>query len=217
MNRHERQAALARQAAFDAAIKQIEGHPAYYSIQVELADKEDSILQKMPPDQAAYGTEERLALALALFEARCEMYLKIVTDREYHKAYSRCLEYFGRRAFKEYTGYPMELLQPFGATEQSITQAITTRVRYWGIEASRKIVAEDSKSVASVEPEGVGGKLKALREEARMTMEQVAEAIHVSVRTVERHESGDTDIRPGNLNSYEKLFSGRLGRTIRFS
>jgi hypothetical protein len=47
-----------------------------------------------------------------------------------------------------------------------------------------------------------------------MTVEQLAEAVKMSARSVERHESGDSAIRLSNLKEYESVFSKRLNRTV---
>jgi hypothetical protein len=62
----------------------------------------------------------------------------------------------------------------------------------------------------------LGSQIRALREECRMTLEELADAVRVSARNVRRHEDGTTKhLRPGNLKEYEKVFTARLKRPIR--
>jgi DNA-binding XRE family transcriptional regulator len=62
----------------------------------------------------------------------------------------------------------------------------------------------------------MGEQLKALREEGRLTAEELAEKINVEPRSVYRHLNGSTMPRPRQIAAYEAFFSKRLGRAIRF-
>lgn len=56
--------------------------------------------------------------------------------------------------------------------------------------------------------------IEMLRNECRFTVEDLAEAIRVSTRSVYRHLSGDADPRQRHLAAYEKVFSEKLKRQV---
>ena len=60
----------------------------------------------------------------------------------------------------------------------------------------------------------VSEQLKKLREESRMTVEEIAEGISVRPRSVNRHLSGEDIPRSKTLRAYEGLFSKATGRAI---
>lgn len=60
----------------------------------------------------------------------------------------------------------------------------------------------------------VSEQLKKLRDECRMTIEEIAEEINVRPRSVSRHLSGEDVPRRKTLRAYESIFSKRTGRTI---
>jgi hypothetical protein len=63
--------------------------------------------------------------------------------------------------------------------------------------------------------ESMAVQLNKLCDEARMTVEDVAEAVHIEPRSVYRHLSGEAAPRKRQLDAYEKVFSDKLKRRIR--
>jgi hypothetical protein len=62
--------------------------------------------------------------------------------------------------------------------------------------------------------ESVGSHLEALRSECRMTVEDLAEALEVTPRSVYRYLSGQATPRDRQIAAYEQLFSHKLGRKV---
>jgi DNA-binding transcriptional ArsR family regulator len=60
----------------------------------------------------------------------------------------------------------------------------------------------------------VGEQIRKLSDECRLTVEELAEAIEVSPRTVYRHLAGDAQPQPRHLAAYEKHFTARLRRPV---
>jgi DNA-binding transcriptional ArsR family regulator len=56
-----------------------------------------------------------------------------------------------------------------------------------------------------------------LRIESRLTIEDLAEAIDLTPRSVSRHLAGEAIPRPRNIAAYERVFTRKLGRVIHFS
>jgi DNA-binding transcriptional regulator YiaG len=65
-------------------------------------------------------------------------------------------------------------------------------------------------------PNVIGGQIDTLREECRLPVEQLAEEIGLSVRSVYRHLSGEANPSSRHMAEYESFFSKRLSRTIKF-
>jgi hypothetical protein len=63
--------------------------------------------------------------------------------------------------------------------------------------------------------ETLAKQIRALRQECRMTIEELASAVHLAARNVRRHEAGQSQIRARNLHEYERVFSGKLKRQVR--
>jgi lambda repressor-like predicted transcriptional regulator len=141
MTRQQRHAVLVREQAVNKAVRTIEAHPRFPDIQVELHELENRVVEQTPFESVACGTEARAQLALALFEIRAEAYLEAVTNLEFQKAHATLVDHFARLAFRDYTGYPIEMLEPLGPTGQGITAALQKRARHWINEGYKRLAS----------------------------------------------------------------------------
>lgn len=66
-------------------------------------------------------------------------------------------------------------------------------------------------------PEPIGRQIDSLRKECRMTVEELADALDVTPRSVYRHLSGEADPRSRQIAAYEKLFSEKLNKSVRLN
>lgn len=62
--------------------------------------------------------------------------------------------------------------------------------------------------------ETIGEQINRLREECRLTVEELAERIGIEPRSVQRHEAGTSTPYARHLRTYEKEFSKLLNRQI---
>jgi DNA-binding XRE family transcriptional regulator len=62
--------------------------------------------------------------------------------------------------------------------------------------------------------ESVADQLKRLREESRLTVEQLAERVGINMRTVQRHLADDSDPYARHLTAYERVFSKLLKHNV---
>jgi DNA-binding XRE family transcriptional regulator len=67
---------------------------------------------------------------------------------------------------------------------------------------------------ASSDGNSIGIQLTNYREECRLTIEQLAEAVDIDPRSVHRHMSGDAEPRIRHIAAYERAFSKALGRKV---
>lgn len=65
----------------------------------------------------------------------------------------------------------------------------------------------------SEKPETLAEQIKKLRDEARLTNEELADKINLGLRSLYRHLSG-TPPRPRHVGAYEKFFSEKLARKV---
>jgi hypothetical protein len=63
-------------------------------------------------------------------------------------------------------------------------------------------------------PETIASQLSRLREESRLTLEQLAEQIGIDLRSVERHFAGKTEPRLKHIGAYERVFKKAIGRKV---
>ena len=64
------------------------------------------------------------------------------------------------------------------------------------------------------ESESIGSQIEQLREECGWTNEHLAEILGISLRSVERHVSGDSMPYPRHILAYERKFSKHLNRMV---
>ena len=67
---------------------------------------------------------------------------------------------------------------------------------------------------SAVEPESLQAQLNRLREECRLTAEQLAEKVRLDPSSVSRHIAGKVKPQLQHLGAYEKLFSKLLNRKV---
>jgi DNA-binding transcriptional regulator YiaG len=63
--------------------------------------------------------------------------------------------------------------------------------------------------------ETIHGQIENLRSECRLTVEQLAEALDISPRSIHRHLSGKAIPRKSHIAEYERVFSEKLKKSIR--
>ena len=62
----------------------------------------------------------------------------------------------------------------------------------------------------------LGDQIKRLQIESRLTIEDLAESIELTPRSISRHLAGKAIPRPRHIAAYERLFARKLGRAIHF-
>jgi len=201
-----------RQQAVQAAIRRMESNPDYPIVRIQIYE-EVSKLGEISDEACQRGTDARLAFVLLHFEIDAEAHLRLVTDMASQKDYITLLDDWTRKTWEKFTCCPFDFLPPLGDTGLSRWKCILDRAAHWVNEGNKRLVS--LRVTAPIQAMTIGKRLRELRERCRMTIEEVAEAVEVSARTVERHESGNIpSIRSKNLLAYEKLFSKRLGKEI---
>jgi hypothetical protein len=78
----------------------------------------------------------------------------------------------------------------------------------------RRLDVETPASTAPQQQEPTCIQLSKLREESRLTVEQLAERVKLDTRSVERHLAGKTIPRLAHIGCYEKIFSELLARHV---
>ena len=87
-------------------------------------------------------------------------------------------------------------------------------VRHY-LQGRRKAKLQPVPQLAMPASEPLNEQIEALRDECRMTVEELAEGLGVTPRSAYRHLSGEATPRQKQVAAYEKLFSQKLGRKVR--
>ena len=91
---------------------------------------------------------------------------------------------------------------------------------FWAARAASGIVeglnqpAKPPKRPNAPGQESAAEQLEKLRQESRLTIEQLAEKVGVNVRTVQRHLADDSSPYLRHLTAYERVFSKLLKRDV---
>ena len=74
-----------------------------------------------------------------------------------------------------------------------------------------RIIASANTFRMSTDPKDIGRRLKQAREEAGLSREQVAQRLGVHFTTIQHHENGRNELRPGPAQAYAKLYKRSIG------
>jgi DNA-binding XRE family transcriptional regulator len=212
----DRRFASERKRRTQSAIARLKTNPGFARSQVQLMDRFEKVKTAHEAQLSTRATTERMEYALRVFDIQAEAYLMLVSDMKSQDDFITLLGEFGFRAWEEYTEFPITVMPPIPPDR---FRPIRERVRHWTTKGFRRLESLRSSDTeadhGNKSRQGIGGQIKVLREECRMTIEQLAEEVGITSRSVERHESGASDIRANNLQAYEETFSKRLKRHIR--
>jgi hypothetical protein len=79
---------------------------------------------------------------------------------------------------------------------------------------SKQTGRESTREPPPLQPESIGFQLDSLRENCRLTIEQLAEKVGINIRTVQRHLADKSNPYPRHLTAYERVFSKLLSRKV---
>jgi hypothetical protein len=106
-------------------------------VQVQAHDRAAELVKNLLPDQSRFGTHERLDLALEILRIQAEEYLTLVEDMKSQEAFMVVLEEFGRKAFENFTGIPLEAVVSARGHE---LQVIQQKVSDWVNEGYKRLI-----------------------------------------------------------------------------
>jgi len=141
MTPSDRRTARQRQRKIDQAIEVLKQHPGFALAQVQAHDRGAELTKNLSPQQIAFGTPERMDLALQILNIQAEEYLALVVDMKFQEAYMVMLEAFGRKAFENFTGFPLEIVKSMVGNE---LQVIQRRVSHWVNEGYKRLIPPDA-------------------------------------------------------------------------
>jgi DNA-binding XRE family transcriptional regulator len=119
-----------------------------------------------------------------------------------------------------------EIIQSAIRSAEGLISRISDRYNQFVTPQLERIISEHLKAKAKKKKEPtlpksdhkklvpLGTQIDSLRKECRMTVEELADALDVTPRSVYRHLSGEADPRPRQIAAYEKLFSQKLGKPV---
>jgi hypothetical protein len=179
-----------------------------------------------PPKRPLQLTIDLASYAQSLFYAEASKYPQNDPRfRHWAMKLAERLETRVMRIVKEIdASYPLMNLDYQGLTEELMREVIRDALKQEmheppALHQQKHITGTVSKPSAIVPMtpylvEPINKQLQSLRSECRMTIEQIADSVHLTPRSVSRHLSGEAAPRPGHLTVYESLFTEKTGRKI---
>jgi nucleotide-binding universal stress UspA family protein len=144
MTPHERRGLRARQQKLDRAIEVLKRHPDFPATQVQILESTKAAMAALTETEKQFGTAARLESVLRLLDVRARGYLGLVASMESQEALMIVLDELGRQAWKEYTGFHIEMLQPVAGDPQY--QSIRHRLSDWIGEGYKRLVPTSGSS-----------------------------------------------------------------------
>lgn len=171
--------------------------------------------------QALIGSSRRGALDAGKATAILGTYVVSVIDGQIAN-YSRLYSYDSRWT-GELTGAALHaaygmLHDISGDSYCQIVLANLERIIEDHLKTKAQEAKAQQKQQASARPiasRPIGEQIDELRKESRLTVEDLAEALDVELRSIYRHLSDKAQPRARHIAAYEKLFSQKLNKTIR--
>src|SRR5579872_2841952 len=154
MTPDDRRARRQRQQKLERAFEILKQQPDFPRAQVQAHDRGEDLAKNLSPQQIALGTPERMNVVLRVLDIQAEAYLELVVDMKTQDAFMVALEAFGRKAFENFTGFPLEVVKGTAGNE---LEAIQQRVRHWVNAGYRKLIPPDSSGMSECIPEAALG------------------------------------------------------------
>jgi hypothetical protein len=169
----------------------------------------------LPPPRASLLLELR-EYASAMFDCKAQQFKIIAPNetilREWLNQIAAAVQ---RNVIRETDGRFEYVRATIKQRKQIVAEVLKRRIEHWVGSFRSDRPAEYKQTDQQDRRESfLGNQLKALCEEARLTVEQLAEAIGVEPRSVYRHFTG-TPPRKRQIAEYEKVLSRKLHRLVR--
>src|SRR6185437_7941836 len=97
-----------RQQAVENAMNILKMHPDFPAAQIKILRYTEELTSNLSIRGRTCNTDERLDYAVRLLDIRAEAYLRLIADLRSQEAYMKILDEFWRRAWGEYTGFPID-------------------------------------------------------------------------------------------------------------
>lgn len=105
-------------------------------------------------------------------------------------------------------------IRPEEVTPEQINRAVASLLPYYPAITLVPASVPSGPDAIKPETESVGTQLNRLRDECRLTTEELAELIDIETRSVQRHLAGDSVPYDRHLRAYEREFSKLLNRKV---
>ncbi len=138
-----------RERSLDAAVRLFESQPDFASVQVWMPDRMVEAEANRPTEAKSFGTKARADFALAFLNIRADAFLKLVSNAEIQNAYMTMVEYFGDEAWREFTGFLPQFMEPVSDMCRAIDEEIQERRRHWIHEGYKRVAAIEKPADAS--------------------------------------------------------------------
>src|SRR5580700_10135526 len=138
MTPNERRAARSRRQDLERAVNIQKRHPDFPAAQVRILERTKELQAGLTEGQIRWYTPDRMEAVLRLLDIRAAAYLQLVTDMESQEAFMTVLSELCRHAWLEFTGHPIEVLQPLPGDRQ--LNILNERVGHWLGEGYKRLM-----------------------------------------------------------------------------
>ena len=121
------------------ALRLLELYPGFPRVQLQIAERLDVANRDASSEASVPGTEARLEHVLKLQDIRSEGFLELVADVEMQRAFRLVQDPLWRVAWQEYTGVPIDLLQPVSERSDRALEAMQASTRKWIREGYKRL------------------------------------------------------------------------------
>jgi len=121
------------------ALRLLEVHPGFPRVQLQIAERVDVANRDASSEASVPGTGARLEHVLKLQDIRSEGFLELVTGVEMQRAFPLVQDPLWRLAWQEYTGVPIDLLQPASDRSERALEAMQASTRKWIREGYKRL------------------------------------------------------------------------------
>ena len=120
-----------RQRSVDEAVKLLESQPGFSGVQVWMRERMSEAEINRSAEAKSFGTRARADFALVFLDIRADAFLKLVSNIETQNAYMTMIGYFGDEAWREFTGFLPQFMEPVSDMARAVAGEIEDRRRHW--------------------------------------------------------------------------------------
>jgi len=136
------------------AMKFFKAQPGYLRTIASMQADLEAMHRGATPQEQPYGSSSRIDYVIRCLDRRAQAFLELVSNVPGLEAYESVLGDIGHAAWEEYTGWPVDRLQPLSARADGVMTTILARVQHWVREAYQRAAAEQSEAEAKVPSKG---------------------------------------------------------------
>lgn len=143
------------------ALSILESHPDFASVEMRMIDRLEECEKNAAGEAGELGTKARLEVVLERYDIRAQAFLALVSKIAMQNAYMTMLHSFEQAAWKELTGWPVEIARPASAQTRTDLDTIGARTKRWTYAGYQRLAEAAAAATNGGKQEGPRTKLAA--------------------------------------------------------